>query len=69
MVEACEGDRTTGVILQAVTPGWWIIKDDSGHKHRVASQDLWRKGDRVAVVGGQVLGHAGKRGGDKVCLV
>ena len=69
MVETCEGERTTGVILQAVTPGWWVIKDDSGHKHRVASHDLWRKGDRVAVVGGQIVGHAGEKKEAAQCFV
>lgn len=69
MVETCEGERTTGVIQQAVTPGWWIIKDDSGHKHRVASPDLWRKGDRVAVVGGQIVGHAGIKKEAVQCFV
>ena len=55
------GRRITGAIERAVTPGWWIIRDDSGRKHKVASPDLWRRGERVAVVGGQIVGHAGKQ--------
>ena len=61
--------RITGTIERAVTPGWWIIKDDSGRRHKVASPDLWRRGERVAVVGGQIVGHAGKRKGDRICVV
>jgi len=61
--------RVTGAIERAVTPGWWIIRDDSGRRHKVASQDLWRKGERVAVVGGQIVGHAGKGKGERICVV
>ncbi len=61
--------RITGTIVSAVTPGWWIIKDDAGRRHRVASPDAWRRGQRVVVVGGQVIGQAPRAAAPVVRIV
>ncbi len=52
--------RITGQIVSSIMPGWWIVEDDQGRKYRAASSGLYRSGDRVAVVGGQIVGKAGK---------
>jgi len=52
--------RITGEIVSSIMPGWWIVVDDRGRKYRAASTGRYRTGDRVAVVGGQIIDHAGK---------
>jgi len=47
--------RVVGVIVQAVTPGWWIIKDDQGRKQRVAGSGMYRRGEPVVVVSNQII--------------
>ena len=51
--------RVAGRIIQALVPGWWIVQDSQGRKYRAASSELWRKGDQVVMVGGQIVGRAG----------
>lgn len=50
----------TGEIKSAILPGWYLVRDSSGRDHRAASQDLWRKGERVTVIEGVIVGKAGK---------
>lgn len=52
--------RITGRIVSSILPGWWIVADDQGRKYRAASSGMYRSGDRVAVVGGQIVDVAGK---------
>jgi hypothetical protein len=52
--------RTTGKIVSAILPGWWMVKDSRGKKVRAASDQTWRPGDEVARVGGQIVGAAGR---------
>ena len=59
----------TGEIVGAGAPGWWIVRDDSGKKHRVASSDFFRRGQRVSVVGGLIIDHAGVKKETVRCLV
>lgn len=57
---AATDQRITGRIVLSILPGWWIVSDDQGRKYRAASSGMYRSGDRVAVVGGQIVGAAGK---------
>ena len=49
----------TGTIKSAILPGWYLVEDQSKRLHRAASQDLWRKGERVTVIDGVIVGRAG----------
>lgn len=49
----------TYTIHKAHISGWWLVKDSRGKLARVSSSDLWRKGDRVSVVDGRIVGTAG----------
>lgn len=53
--------QVIGTIQRAVLPGWWKVKTEQGHILRVASAEAWRKGERVAIQGRQIVGSAGKR--------
>lgn len=59
-------NRITGTILSAVSPGWWIVQDQTGRKYRVAGSGLYRKNDRVSVIGGQIISAAGSNGDAEV---
>lgn len=48
-----------GTIKKAITPGIYLLRDDQGRGYRAASQDAWRRGDRVVVIDGQIVGRAG----------
>ena len=50
-----EEKRTVATIIQAVMPGWWIVKDDQGRKHRVASAKHYRRGETVVIISGQIV--------------
>jgi hypothetical protein len=50
----------TGTIDRVITPGVYLVRDQSNRQHRAASQELWRKGDQVTVLDGVIVGHAGK---------
>jgi hypothetical protein len=52
--------RITGKIIKNILPGWWVVEDPSGKRYRVASDQSWRGGTTVAVVGGQIVGKAGE---------
>lgn len=53
--------RFTGTISTLIRAGWWIVTDSQGKKYRAASESVDIKvGQRVAVVGGQIVGKAGK---------
>ena len=51
-------ERITGTIRSAITPGWWMVIDKAGRKHRAASAEQWRRGDRVVILSGQIVGLA-----------
>ena len=50
----------TGEIKSSILPGWYQVRDQVGRIHRCSSQELWRKGDRVTVIDGVILGKAGQ---------
>jgi len=50
----------TGTITSAILPGWYLVRDQSGRLHRASSQEIWRKGERVTVLDGVIVGRAGK---------
>ena len=52
--------RITGKVVSSPMPGWWIVIDSQERKYRAASSESWRTGDRVVVVGGQIVDRAGK---------
>ncbi len=62
IIEESQNGSITGQILRAIMPGWWIVQDSQGRKYRAASSELWRKGDQVVMVGGQIVGRAGTMG-------
>jgi hypothetical protein len=49
----------TGVIASSILPGWYLVRDQAGRQHRAASQELWRKGEKVTVIDGVIVGRAG----------
>lgn len=49
----------TGTIESGILPGWYLVRDQANRKHRVASQELWRRGERVTVIDGVIIGKAG----------
>jgi len=56
-----QSERITGTVVASLMPGWWIVEDTRGRRYRAASDALWRKGDMVAVVGGQIVGRSGRQ--------
>lgn len=48
-----------GSIQSVITPGIYLVRDSSGRLHRASGVATWRKGDRVAIVEGQIVGSAG----------
>jgi hypothetical protein len=49
----------TGSIDKTLTPGIYLVRDHAGKLHRAVSVDLYRRGDRVTVVDGAIVGPAG----------
>lgn len=53
--------RFTGTVSTSIRAGWWVVTDSQGKKYRAASSSNDIKiGQRVAIVGGQIVGGAGK---------
>lgn len=53
--------RFTGTVHSLIKGGWWIVLDSQQRKHRVASSSSDIKvGQKVAIIGGQIIGKAGK---------
>ena len=59
IIDPPEKARITGSIVFSPTPGWWVVQDSQSRMYKCASGKLYRKGERVAVVGNQIIGHAG----------
>jgi len=57
--------RQTAVITGHASPGFWLVADSLGRPFTVASGEQWRRGDTVAVIGGQIVGRAGKKDNPK----
>ena len=49
-------------IERATVPGSWLVRDQAGRLHRVASTADWRRGESVLVVEGWIVGRAGSTG-------
>jgi hypothetical protein len=52
----------TATIASVILPGVYLIRDDAGKSHRARSAETWRRGDRVTVLDGQIIGRAGVAG-------
>lgn len=63
MFEIVEGnsEKITGRIALKISPGWWIIEDEDGRRHRVSSMSEYKTGVGVVAVSGQIVGTAGVR--------
>jgi hypothetical protein len=49
-----------GTVEAVVQPGVYLVRDARGNRHRAASVTLYRKGERVLVIDGMLIGPAGK---------
>jgi hypothetical protein len=49
-----------GTVEAVVQPGVYLVRDAKGYRHRAASVTLYRKGERVLVIDGMLIGPAGK---------
>jgi len=58
--------RRTATVTASSAPGFWLVADSMGRPFRVASGEQWRPGDTVAVIGGQIVGRAGKKNNPKI---
>jgi hypothetical protein len=47
-----------GTIETSLTPGFYLVRDQTGKKIRVSSAVLYRRGDRVTVLDGIIVGQA-----------
>lgn len=52
--------RKTGTITARSSSGWWTVTDSLGRQVVASSAENWRVGDTVAIIGGQIVGRAGK---------
>lgn len=52
--------RKTGTITGQSASGWWTVTDSMGRQVVAASAEQWRPGDSVAIIGGQIVGRAGR---------
>jgi len=52
--------RKVVTITSRTSPGFWLVADSMGRSFIVASGEQWISGDTVAIVGGQIIGRAGK---------
>lgn len=52
--------RKTGTVTGPSSSGWWTVTDSLGRQVVAASAEQWRPGDEVAIVGGQIVGRAGR---------
>jgi len=44
-----------------LSKGLWTVTDMAGRVSRVEGDGDWRKGDKVAVISGRIVGRAGKQ--------
>lgn len=47
-----------GTVDRVATPGVYLVRDQVGRMHRAQSAELWRRGDRVTVINGQIVARA-----------
>ncbi len=52
--------RKVATITGQSSPGFWLAADSMGRPSIVASGEQWARGDTVAIIGGQIIGRAGK---------
>ena len=56
IIDKKEKQRVVGEVVRTISPGWWLIADNSGRQHRVFGSDTNYTGKRVVAVSGQIVG-------------
>ena len=51
----------TATIDRVIVPGVYLVLDQAKRKHRAQSAELWRRGEVVTVIDGQITGRANRR--------